>query len=1296
MQSLGQNAGLQQGMPPIMSPSHASSNYGAYQPQQPFPQSAGGSLMQHGEMYQMHGQHSSSYFGGANYQGYGGGYQDQSSKQQAMQSSAGYQSNYQQPDSFGSAGSLQNFGQYDAPPLSPSQHQPPMQSPSTMLPGMMHSGSSFSYGSIPRAPTSSSMPQQMQMQASSFQGNLQHPPSSPSYSQMQMTSPGNMSVGSAGYPTYGGSARTQSSPVPQQSIALSSTFPTMSPPSPKQMHHPGRTLTSPVLQQMQPMGSQNNHPLRSPGPGSQLSRRSAASPLAPPNSSPPPLTGLVRRSPTPVQQMYPGNVGGNTAAPQLSPQHSQYPPPSPLQQQLSCMYGWGSDVPAATPLPSPTQLRHLQQQVIDGSFQNDESPGATQQTRPWNARSVIQPTGKMPSPVSRKPTGGSALARKHSAGVTAPNIPSPTPKVPKLDNNRSPPKHVDSVGQNNFKSTKGDSPSKGSPNEPKEKSLLDKKRPVVPNASNGMSPSEIGIAQLKGSVSGDESNMPIPRDMAHIKGTMKQKSSDATTVEQGEKTEQTAVNDQQNETVRSKAGGDTLSGDSLLCRKPKNHEHAEESRDASKTKSGEQLIRTEKKTESLQDMNAKSENRMHGAAGKLEDHGNKETFGRAVTKQSTSKQEVSCTPETDQKLNKALIKSDEVLHKDDCKNETKEVEKPHMAAEGAQQKQVKPEDERQFQEATHKSDVPEKSKILLETVKQSESDNKVETSKKVSKEIEEKETLHKTEKLNESAQPEKKEDKILCSEYVENLEKPLVNDEKPHNSIITTEDNSADVDTSKEDKQVPKDVEEAVDGQTEIIKTGEKSTQSSTKSSVDVKTETTPQVKLSKSSDIQSVVVTSVAGGTSALSGTTAITASVIAKGQAQGTGQQVLVAKTPTGQMYLIQGNVLIPVQNVQVQQEKGKHGSKVIVVNPASGSKHTTFKTTSTVTKLTTSTATVDSQKYSKSPGKSKPLILYHSSDKKLHTATTPSTHKKGPGDTQKGSSEKVRDRPSTISTTSKERLKEKVVGNLDAKIKVIEQTGKQSESKLVTQPTATSCKGSPTLSASGKRIGRPLGSKDKQKRKRHSHKKSVSEHVNESASFVVKSEMSPRKSPKGRPRRSESEKLTPQKTAKRTLASDVPTVGYSSESRKKVKYSTPLPGIKFISVRPKGCAVGDPWCCCLCGKAPHHGYLGVLFGPYRAKLISREIKDSISKTSKSPTSKLLSPTNKSKQMSTEGSVAEAVNETEAPMLELWVHKDCVTWSHGVYMQGRSLEGLEQAVESATQHVSTSQEPPSVYIRV
>ena len=57
----------------------------------------------------------------------------------------------------------------------------------------------------------------------------------------------------------------------------------------------------------------------------------------------------------------------------------------------------------------------------------------------------------------------------------------------------------------------------------------------------------------------------------------------------------------------------------------------------------------------------------------------------------------------------------------------------------------------------------------------------------------------------------------------------------------------------------------------------------------------------------------------------TSVKATIIAKGTSSQTNQEVMVAKTTTGQMYLIQGNILLPVQSLTT-----KTADSAIKANP------------------------------------------------------------------------------------------------------------------------------------------------------------------------------------------------------------------------------------------------------------------------------------------------------------------------------------------------------------------------------
>ena len=208
-----------------------------------------------------------------------------------------------------------------------------------------------------------------------------------------------------------------------------------------------------------------------------------------------------------------------------------------------------------------------------------------------------------------------------------------------------------------------------------------------------------------------------------------------------------------------------------------------------------------------------------------------------------------------------------------------------------------------------------------------------------------------------------------------------------------------------------------------------------------------------------------------------------------------------------------------------------------------------------------------------------------------------------------------------------------------------------------------------------GRPLGSKDKQKRKSYVHK------VKRKQDDLELEEMNAQELALNKGKFSKTAVAVQQMSSstessnksKRPL--EVPTVS-ATKSPKKRKVSTSTSPVKHISTRPRGGIDGDSWVCSICGKRSGSNLLGDLYGPYKTKF-SKEKTDSFSKEGKH-SQKLSSPSRKS------SSSSDVQVESESCDVELWIHRDCGVWSPGVFMLGRTIHGLEQAVESAAQHVS------------
>ena len=463
----------------------------------------------------------------------------------------------------------------------------------------------------------------------------------------------------------------------------------------------------------------------------------------------------------------------------------------------------------------------------------------------------------------------------------------------------------------------------------------------------------------------------------------------------------------------------------------------------------------------------------------------------------------------------------------------------------------------------------------------------------------------------QSTNPAEEEDK--ASEPQSASEKPPTTDDGKASGVETetarTENSAAETSTSHERES---------ENSSECV-TGEKEDAGEKRASVNESTQTAqvPKVSHARSAALGSQP-------------TTTITAKIIAKGHSAHSNQEVVVAKTPGGQMYLIQGNLLVPVHNITVQEDKGGQGPKVIVVNPSQTAAPLKFSNLVTQTPPKAADAKAGAA----------------SSDKKFPPAGKPMT------------------------------------GELSAK------TGKnvKPEDKIAASSSSSSGDATRPGNSEGtpkKRIGRPPGSKNKQKRDSHGQKRAFAESADTHAvptkfartANAIKETTAPGE---GEPAR------------KRPL--EVPTIKKSGHvSKRHHRSSGSHSTVRHISVRPRGGADGDAWVCSLCGKPVNHSDLGTLYGPYMARF-SRERRDSASKECRSPT-KVTSP------VRGEAGVAEGAPEEEggsgssSSNVELWVHKECAVWSHGVFMLGKTLHGLEQAVESAAAHVSTPPLPFSLF---
>ena len=123
---------------------------------------------------------------------------------------------------------------------------------------------------------------------------------------------------------------------------------------------------------------------------------------------------------------------------------------------------------------------------------------------------------------------------------------------------------------------------------------------------------------------------------------------------------------------------------------------------------------------------------------------------------------------------------------------------------------------------------------------------------------------------------------------------------------------------------------------------------------------------------------------------------------------------------------------------------------------------------------------------------------------------------------------------------------------------------------------------------------------------------------------------------------------------------------------------------------CNPNTPWLCALCGKGSSHKILGDLFGPYFPE-------DDLPKSPSHPSSGVSQAAERQRKRLLESSPdrgrakdgkrrrSSRDSSKDAPEgHEIWVHEDCVVWTHGVYLVGRKLHGLEESVSIAKQTVN------------
>ena len=432
------------------------------------------------------------------------------------------------------------------------------------------------------------------------------------------------------------------------------------------------------------------------------------------------------------------------------------------------------------------------------------------------------------------------------------------------------------------------------------------------------------------------------------------------------------------------------------------------------------------------------------------------------------------------------------------------------------------------------------------------------------------------------------------------------------------------------------------------------------------------------------------------------IKATIIAKGKSSQNNQQVMVAKTTTGQMYLIQGNILVPVQTVSSKDDASKQNPQLIIVNPV--------KTGLGQQGANNQRATADkgddgkdASKERKDEGAQSGNSQSGSQDDKASKVSVKEKANTESSSINKKSHENVQ-KPDRSTNSRMTVTIEKLPTSKVCKMSLIqaeksndsaakEKQNRNSESpggkddqdsktpnkhEEKSSPTEQTKQGStPKLAR-----GRPVGSKDKQKRKSYVHKVKRKQDEIEIDELNAQDLAAKGKFSKTAVAVQEmSSSGASSAASKRPL--EVPTVS-ASKSPKKRKVSTSSSPVKHISTRPRGGIDGDSWVCSLCGKGSGFNLLGDLYGPYKTKF-SKEKTDSASKEGKQ-SQKLSSPGRKS------SSSSDVQLDNETCDLDLWIHRDCGVWSPGVFMLGRTIHGLEQAVESAAQHVSQLNFLPSL----
>ena len=428
----------------------------------------------------------------------------------------------------------------------------------------------------------------------------------------------------------------------------------------------------------------------------------------------------------------------------------------------------------------------------------------------------------------------------------------------------------------------------------------------------------------------------------------------------------------------------------------------------------------------------------------------------------------------------------------------------------------------------------------------------------------------------------------------------------------------------------------------------------------------------------------------------TPIKATIIAKGKSSHNNQQVMVAKTTTGKMYLIQGNILMPVQKMSSKDDPSNQNPQVIIVNPVpkgSGSKQSATAAKGADAKEVSKerkegkaqagTSQSSSQdKASKVSDKKKAGTETSSGNEKsdqsvkksegLHKTMSPVKNDKSPtskgtknSPTQHEKGSKTGEKANQTDKTESPRAKRNPDSKNESKTAETSTQKEASSEKANQEPTQKQTR------------GRPVGSKDKQKRKPYVHKVKRKQDDREVEDVNSQEPVVKRKFSKTAIAVQEMSSSAGPSVASTKRPVDAPTVS-ASRPPKKRKISTSSSPVKHImSTKPRGGVDGDTWVCSFCGRRSGSNLLGDLYGPYKTKFSKEKTAESSSKEGKL-SQKLSSPGRKT------SSSSDVQADSESCDVDLWIHRDCGVWSPGVFMIGRTVHGLEQAVESAAQHVS------------